>query len=231
MKIFKIIALTAVCLVLGVMIALQFKSVKVNQVLAQYEKKTYSELIDELLMEKNNNEMLKTRLQELQREVDAFRSDENSDKKYIEDLEKSVLNARMMAGLETVKGSGIILTMEAQGEISIEDRHIEEIVNELKATDVQAISVNDERIVAMSEIRIAGDYIMVNGRQLVPPYTIKAIGEPERIERALNLLGGAVSIFREYHEFKIDIRKEDNIVVPGVREDFLRIDMLSPVAQ
>ena len=48
----------------------------------------------------------------------------------------------------------------------MEDRHIEELINELKASDVQAISVNDERVVAMSEIRKAGNYIMVNGTNL-----------------------------------------------------------------
>ncbi len=231
MRVFKIISLTAVCLILGVTIALQFKSVKVNQVLAQYEKKNYSEIIDELLLEKSNNDKLKVRLQELQKDVDAFKSGENSDKKYIEDLEKAVLNARMMAGLETVKGSGIVLYMEAQGERIIEDRHIEEIINELKATDVQAICVNDERIVAMSEIRKAGDYIMINGRQLVPPYTIKAIGDGERIERSLNLLGGVLGTYQKFYEFKVELKKEENIVVPGVREDFLRIDQLAPVTQ
>lgn len=231
MKPFKIISLTAVCLILGIMIALQFRSVKSNQLLAQYEKKTYSELIDELLLEKSNNDMLKTRLQELQKDLDAFKSDESNDKKYIEDLERAILNARMMAGLETVKGSGIVLTIESQSDVSIMDDHIETIVNELKATDVQAISVNDERIVAMSEIRNAGYYIMINGRQLVPPYTIKAIGEADRIERSLKMLGGPLSLFQELYDFKVEIKKEDNIVVPGVREDFLRIDMLTPVVQ
>lgn len=230
MRIFKIISLTAVCLLLGVFIALQFRSVKINQVLAQYEKKNVNEIIDELLMEKNTNEQLKTRLQELQKEVDFYKTDENGDKKYVEDLEKEILNARIRAGLETVKGSGIVLTVEASGDKMIEDRHIEELINELKATDVQAICINDERIVALSEIRKAGDYIMVNGRQLVPPYTIKAIGDADRIERSLRLLGGVLEKY-QYYDFKVDLKKEENIVVPGVREEFLRIDGLTPVTQ
>lgn len=148
----------------------------------------------------------------------------------MEDLEKEILNARIRAGLETVKGSGIVLTVEASGDKMIEDRHIEELINELKATDVQAICINDERIVALSEIRKAGDYIMVNGRQLVPPYTIKAIGDADRIERSLRLLGGVLEKY-QYYDFKVDLKKEENIVVPGVREEFLRIDGLTPVTQ
>src|SRR5690606_30593248 len=101
-------------------------------------------------------------------------------------------------------------------------------INELKASDVQAISVNDERIVAMSEIRKAGDYIMVNGNQLVPPYTIKAIGHADNMERSLKLLGGVLEKFQIY-EFKTSIKKEENIVIPAVREEYIKIDRLTPV--
>jgi uncharacterized protein YlxW (UPF0749 family) len=221
-----------VCLVLGVIIAWQFRSVKYNQVLAQYERKNVNEIIDELLMEKSNNEKLKVRLEELQKEVDAFKSGETGDKERVAALEKSILDARMMAGLETVKGTGIVLTLEPGGIKTIEDRHIEELLNELKATDAQALSVNDERIVATSEVRLAGDYIMINGRQLSPPYTIKAIGDPDDMEKSLKLLGGILEKFH-YYEFKVDLKKEKDVVIPGVRDDgtVLRINKLTPVEQ
>ncbi|MCX7774360.1 MAG: DUF881 domain-containing protein [Clostridia bacterium] len=232
MKTFKMMSLTVVCLLLGITIAWQFRSVKLNQVLAQYEKKNVSQIIDELLMEKSNNDTLKVRLQELQKEVDAFKNDENVDQQYVDQMKQSVLLTRMMAGLETVKGSGMVLVVEAGGERSVDASDIEDLVNELKASDVQAICVNDERIVAMSEIRKAGDYVMINGRQLVPPYTIKAIGDPEKIDRSLKLMGGILSRY-EVRDFKVDLKKDDNIVIPGVRDDgtVLRIDKLTPVDQ
>jgi len=230
MKIFRTISLTAVCLVLGIIMAWQFRSVKHNQVLAQYEKKNISEIIDELLVEKKNNENLKERLQELQREVDAFKDGETSIRDRVDALEKEILIARIKAGLETVKGPGLIITIEPGPMKNVEDRHIEEILNELKASDVQAISVNDERIVAMSEIRNASDYIMINGNQLVPPYTIKAIGQADNMERSLKLLGGVLEKF-ELFGFKVNIKKEDVIVIPAVRDDgtVIRIDKLTPV--
>jgi len=227
-KTFKVVSLTLVCLLLGITIAWQFNSVKTNQILAQYEEEDINELIEQLLQEKNNNENLKARLQELQREVDAFQNDENTDKQYIQELKQSVLNARIMAGLETVKGEGLVITVKSGGLIEVEDRHIEELVNELKASDVQAISVNDERIVAMSEIRNAGGYIMINARQLVPPYTIKAIGDAEKMKNSLNLLAGVLDKF-EYYEFEVDIREEKNVIIPAVRD--VPIDMLTPVEQ
>ncbi|NLO93516.1 MAG: DUF881 domain-containing protein [Clostridiaceae bacterium] len=228
MKLFKSISLAVVCLILGVMMAWQFSSVKQNQVLAQYEKKNINEIFDELLIEKNNNENLKLRLQELQLEVDTFKAGETDVQENIKALEEAVLLARIKAGLETIKGPGLIITIEAGGIKTVEDRHIEELINELKATDVQAVSINDERIVGMSEIRKAGDYIMVNGNQLVPPYTIKAIGDPDNMERSLRLMAGVLEKF-QYYEFIVNIKKEENVIIPAIREEYIKIDKLTPV--
>ena len=112
MKLFKSISLAVVCLILGVMMAWQFSSVKQNQVLAQYEKKNINEIFDELLIEKNNNENLKLRLQELQLEVDTFKAGETDVQENIKALEEAVLLARIKAGLETIRAR-LIITIEA----------------------------------------------------------------------------------------------------------------------
>ncbi len=230
MKLFKVFSLTIVSLILGIIIAWQFTSVKQNQVLAQYEKKNISEIVQELLQEKSNNESLKERIQELQAEAEAFRNDDNVDKKYVEDLERARILARMLAGLETVKGTGIIITLDSAGEWSIEARNIQDLTNELKASDAEAISVNDERIVATSEIRDVGSYIMINGRQLLPPYTIKAIGKPAQLQGALELMGGVFATFDVY-DFAYKISQEENVVIPAVRDDgtVLRNSYMTPV--
>ena len=93
---------------------------------------------------------------------------------------------------------------------------------------MQAVSINDERIVGMSEIRKAGDYIMVNGNQLVPPYTIKAIGDPDNMERSLRLMAGVLEKF-QYYEFIVNIKKEENVIIPAIREEYIKIDKLTPV--
>ena len=228
MKLFKSISLAVVCLILGVIMAWQFSSVKQNQVLAQYEKKNINEIFDELLIEKTNNENLKLRLQDLQKEVDTFKAGETDVKENIKALEEAVLLARIKAGLETIKGPGLMITIEAGGLKTVEDRHIEELINELKASDVQAVSVNDERLVSMSEIRKAGDYIMINGNQLVPPYTIKAIGDPDNMERSLRLMAGVLEKFN-YYEFIVNIMKDENVIIPAIREEYIKIDKLTPV--
>ena len=59
----------------------------------------------------------------------------------------------------------------------------------------------------MSEIRKAGDYYGKRN-QLVLPYTIKAIGHADNMERSLKLLGGVFEKF-QYFEFKTSLKRRE----------------------
>lgn len=224
--------MTAVCLILGVTGAWQYGSVKANQVISGLEKQRVSDLVQQILEEQANNEKLQLRIDELQTEIDAFSDEENVDKAYVDGLKESIRTARIVAGLETVSGSGLVITLNAGGDRTIRDSHILDLLNELKASDVQAMAINDERVVATTEVRKAGHYIMVNGRQLVPPYVIKSIGDPVKMENSLNLIGGILETF-ELYGFEVTVERTENVIVPAVRDDgtVLRYDKLSPVDQ
>jgi uncharacterized protein YlxW (UPF0749 family) len=58
----------------------------------------------------------------------------------------------------------------------VHDTDIQLVVNALFAAGAEAVAVNDNRIVATSPIRAAGDTIVVNFRPLTPPYRVAAIG-------------------------------------------------------
>jgi uncharacterized protein YlxW (UPF0749 family) len=62
------------------------------------------------------------------------------------------------------------------GALKIHDSDLQLVVNALFASGAEAIAVNDNRVVATTPIRAAGDTIVVNFRPLVPPYRVVAIG-------------------------------------------------------
>jgi uncharacterized protein YlxW (UPF0749 family) len=229
-KFFKEASLTIVCMILGIVIAMQYRSVKINSTLAVYEQQRASDLITDLLREQENNEQLQKRIEELQKELDDLRTGSSNETEYIQSLKDTILELQILSGKKTVKGKGVIVTIDSIGSIPVDDTNILAVLNELRAADVQALAVNDERIVATSEVRRAGSYITVNGRKLLPPYIIKAIADPEMLEKSLSIIGGIVDMFK-YYNLKIDIKQEENIIIPAVRDDgtVLRYDMLTPV--
>ena len=230
MKVFKISSLTVVCLLLGIIIAMQYRSVKVNNTLAVYEQQRVNDLIMELLREQETNEQLTHRIEELQKDLEFYRNDSKSDAETIEKLNEEILRLEIIAGLKTVKGRGVIVTNDGIGNAHVDDDNILAVLNELRAADVQALAVNDERIIATSEVRRAGGYMMVNGRKLLPPYVIKAIADPDNLEGSLKIMDGVVDMLK-YYNLKVEVKKEENVIIPAVRSDgtVLRYDLLEPV--
>ncbi|MFE2354554.1 DUF881 domain-containing protein [Streptomyces parvulus] len=59
----------------------------------------------------------------------------------------------------------------------IRDRDMQRVVNGLWESGAEAVSINGQRLTALSAIRAAGDAILVDNRPLVPPYTVLAVGD------------------------------------------------------
>ena len=210
--------------------ALQYRSVNYNQSIASLENKRLEELKEEVIRLQNQKNELQERYQKLEEENQTFARVKAGDSEAVQQLKNNLLKARIFAGLETVRGAGIIITLDDDYPWAVMDAHILDVVNELRASGAQAISVNDERVVAMTEIRSAGDYIMINGKQHKAPFTIKAIANPNYLERALMMIGGVVENL-EGDGLKVSIKKSDEIIINKFVDDgtSIRTDLLTPV--
>jgi uncharacterized protein YlxW (UPF0749 family) len=63
----------------------------------------------------------------------------------------------------------------------VRDHDMQRVVNGLWASGAEAVSINGQRLTALSAIRAAGDAILVDNRPLVPPYTVLAVGDGQRL--------------------------------------------------
>ncbi|MGY4929077.1 DUF881 domain-containing protein [Streptomyces sp. 900105755] len=63
----------------------------------------------------------------------------------------------------------------------VRDHDLQRVVNGLWASGAEAVSINGQRLTALSAIRAAGDAILVDNRPLVPPYTVLAVGDGEKL--------------------------------------------------
>jgi uncharacterized protein YlxW (UPF0749 family) len=105
----------------------------------------------------------------------------------------------MLSGATAVHGPGVKLVVDDAKEAStgggdnpretadfsdtgrVRDRDMQRVVNGLWAAGAEAISINGQRLTALSAIRAAGDAILVDNRPLVPPYTVLAVGDGKRL--------------------------------------------------
>jgi uncharacterized protein YlxW (UPF0749 family) len=146
---------------------------------------------------------------------------------------------KMAAGLLAVQGPGVIVTIDDSKRPSkpgenanlyiIHDDDILKVINELSASGAEAISINEQRLVATSEIRCAGPTLSVNNVRYSPPYEIRAVGDPKTLENALKMRGGVIETL-QFWGIQITIKKQENIVIPAYKGAF-RFEYGQPVKE
>lgn len=232
MRLSRNLSITVICIILGIMLAWQYKSIYNNKKIETGQTERLYTLQDELIAEKKKNENLRARNEELESQVNKYLNAEGNNKKIEEGIREQLQRARIIAGLTDVEGMGIEITLDNNNDYYVVmDKDLLYLVNELRAAEAQAISINGERVVAMTEIKDTGVYMVINGVQMRAPFVIKAIAEPEKLDNSLNMVGGIIESFREAYGFKVNVEKKDKIRIPKVRDDgsVLKINLLNPV--
>lgn len=217
-----------ILMLLSMILVWQLKSTYIHSKIDKSTTTRIEVLKDELIEAKNLNEGLRTRNEELVSQLRSYENDKGSYTIYEQNLKMELERARILAGLVDVQGKGIVIKLGNTESGIVEQDDILKLLNELKASDVQALSVNGERIIATSEVREAGGYIIINGKQFLAPFEIKAIAPQEKIENALSMVGGILEQLRELYKLNVEIQKVDNIVITKIRDDgsSFNIDML-----
>lgn len=230
-KITKSIALALVCLSLGLILAWQYKSINNTELITSVENLREDQLKDELIQLQDDYADLLERFTELKNENDIIKEKGLNEDDIRDRLNMELIEVKTFAGMLDVKGAGLLINMKEGTTFSIQDEDLLQLLNELRAADAQAISINDERIVAMTEIRsVSSLYIMINGNRYTSPYVIKVIGDPEKMENSLNMIGGVIDDFNGL-DFQISIEKSESLIIRGVKDDgsVIKTDLLIPV--
>jgi uncharacterized protein YlxW (UPF0749 family) len=87
--------------------------------------------------------------------------------------------------------------------------------------------MNEQRLIASSEIRCAGPTLSVNNTRYSPPYEIRAIGEPQTLENSLRMRGGVMETL-QFWGIQVVVKKQDEVKVPAYKGTF-RFEYAKPI--
>ena len=145
------------------------------------------------------------------RQINVKLTEQGTVKRIREGKEAEPDQAQFLAGLTPVQGPGVIVTLTDSKKpfpqklppgmtppSVIHDGDINQVVNELKAGGAEAISVNGQRLVATSAVRVTGATILINNTPQIGPFVVKAIGDPKTLAGALALPGGIAGQIKSY---------------------------------
>lgn len=212
------ISIAIVLLFLGMMIAVQVRATQQAQ--QNVPTARVQELTTRLKEVKEERDSLVIEVDDLRTKLNQVSAGGSANQAIRDELTK----ARMEAGVLPVKGKGVEVTMnDSPKELQpgedpnlyiLHEEDLLKVVNELRAGGAEAMSINGQRILATSEIRCAGNTILVNTKKVVPPITILATGNPDTLKSGLEIKGGIFEQLK-YWGLVATVAKSDDITIPG----------------
>ena len=166
----------------------------------------------------------------LRREVATLRRTQLAGTEVGRALQDRLRTLGAAVGARPVTGPGMVVTvddaLDARSDRErVLDGDLQRLVNGLWAAGAEAIAINGQRLTQLSAIRTAGEAIHVNFRPLRPPYVVSAIGNPDQLPaRFIETRGGAWWLnLRAVYEVRFDMSSREEILLPAVRIDDLRL--------
>ncbi|WIV11238.1 DUF881 domain-containing protein [Proteiniborus sp. MB09-C3] len=222
------VAIILVCIALGIILAVQFKTVEntvgygtIPTQRAQQMAIDYKKLQDE-------RDGIRNELDNLESKLKQYEKGEAEKDVYVENLYKDIEKYRALAGYEDLQGPGIIIEINDPpaevifgGDSSIIVENYEfllQMISVINATEAEAISINEQRYTSFTEIVPAAGHLEINGVSVGPPFVIRAIGKPDDLENALRIKHGLIWRMENLLNLDIHIKQEQNIVIPKYRK-------------
>lgn len=181
-----------------------------------------TDLIDLVRAEARHNEQLVAQVNDLQQEVaELTRAEQPEEVQGLEIADERV-------GMVPMSGPGLTVTLddapatfEAPGVdddlLVVHQQDIQAVVNALWTGGAEAMTIQGQRVISTTGIKCVGNTVVLHGVPYAPPYVITAIGDPTRLQAALDS-SDAVRIYKQYvtaYGLGYSVKTEDQVQLPG----------------
>lgn len=185
-KIIMTTTIGLICFILTYVMFMQFKVVEETDI-TQIENARESELKEKLASWNEKYEDVEAKVIESEQTLKEYKEKKETNQEASELVQRELEQAKQLVGITDVKGDGIVITLKDTEEVCIDYNDLIELVDELRLAGAEAISINDKRIINMTDIvSITDNVILVNSERITTPYIVKAIGDQKYLESALN---------------------------------------------
>lgn len=214
------IALAAVGLVLGLLLAVQYRMTSDLQTRKTPGVQRAQTLVTRVNEAREKRDDLQQQANDLRQKLDKVAAGAE-----LGSMKDQLMLYRIEAGLTGVTGPGVEVTLndsnmtvqpgENPNLYVLHDEDVLKVLNELKAAGAEALAINNQRLLSTSEIRCVGPTILTNKNQrLTPPFVITAIGNQDNLLNSLKMRGGVVGDLQIWG-IQVNIKKVSQITIPA----------------
>ena len=184
------------------------------------------ELVELIRAEQQRTRELEETVTALGEQVAQFEGAESDGAQRFDRVQRRIDQVVAAAGLTAVRGPGLrtVLTDSALessptgnlNDLVIHEQDLQGVINALWAGGAEAVSVNEQRVLATTAIRCVGNTLLLHGGVYSPPYVVEAVGDRVALRAELGR-DPAVARFRAAaRQFKLGFAVTDeSLVIPA----------------
>jgi uncharacterized protein YlxW (UPF0749 family) len=207
----------ALCLLLGVAIATQVHQTTSGDSLDTARPADLLVLLDSL---HQREATLNTEVAELQHSLNALRASGSSDQAAIQNAEARLAALSILIGTVGATGPGVTVRIDDPGP-GVAPQAMLDVLDELRAAGAEAIQISDAHLAVRAGVDtwIVGSpgALTVDGKTLMPPYSVVAIGDPPTLAAAMNIPGGAVDSVKRVGG-TMSVQQGDKVDITALRQ-------------
>ena len=222
-----VLSISLILLLTGIAVSIWFRAWSINaKINADNENQTLVNVINELEAE---TLALEGDIEALRSELSGQTNANLNTDEYIARLQQELAQIQLLSGQTPVTGSGITITLndntagaEAAKQADpgsyypenyiIHDSNLRYLLNDISYL-ADAVAINGQRIVDLSDIRCVGTVIIINSTRIAPPYEISLIGSAALLEGALQ--ESSQFIYLKNKNMPIRVARHDDLTLPA----------------
>ncbi|WP_155855954.1 DUF881 domain-containing protein [Cellulomonas sp. URHD0024] len=166
----------------------------------------------------NRSDALANESADLTRERDELLSGSDRRQAALDALRRSAETQGILTGRLPAEGPGVVVTLTEPNDSNglVKPITMLDVLEELRNAGAEAIELNGQRVTASSAFTGTAGAIELDGVALVSPYVWTAIGDPETIDPALQIPGGAMAQVRN-NRAEGTVDRRDNVQITALR--------------
>jgi uncharacterized protein YlxW (UPF0749 family) len=203
------LTIAAVTLVLGLLVVIQLRTQATSAAFAGLSSQDLTVLVANL---NDRNDQLRGEITTLERELAILGQNEQRGEASVDELRADLRRVRLYAGSDPANGPGVSILVTGP----VDGDGVEDLLNELRNAGAEAMSIEDVRVVpGIAAIGPPGG-VAVGDAALGDPFTIVAIGAPDKLTGSLTRSGGIIAqLAATQPEVGVEVTPLDHIRVPA----------------
>lgn len=191
-------------------------AVQVHNNQSSYQSLSEEELVRLLDETSTQVDKLEERKSQLNQQLTSIKSAADKQKEAARIAQQNEQSSGILSGRLPAQGRGVVVTISEESD-RVDATTMFNLIEELRNAGAEVISFGDVRVVTNTYFLDTKSGLECDGKKMKAPYTIKAIGDPDALQNAIQIAGGVGSRIKVQYHASVSVEQSNSVRIDQVR--------------